>query len=159
MNFCIICGLVLISSLLNVYSSNFILNNRVEDIVGNYFLLFGNLIPVSLLLSLKVCKFIEIFRAKCLKKNISILNPNALEDLGKVEYVLVEKSILLENKDPIVNILMIGDQILLENINEVHDENDYKPMSSTFSKFLPNDFVSYEEFYDKISRNEITDRE
>ena len=72
---------------------------------------------------------------------------------------MVEKSILLENKDPIVNILMIGDQILLENINEVHDENDYKPMSSTFSKFLPNDFVSYEEFYDKISRNEITDRE
>ena len=161
MNFFIVCGLVLISSLLNVYSSNFILNKSVADIVGNYFLLFGNLIPVSLLLSLKVCKFIEIFRAKCLKKNISILNPNALEDLGKVEYVLIEKSILVENKDPVINVIVVGDQILLETnySNEGQYENDFEPMSTAFCKFIADDFIAFEEFNQRIKNNDLSELE
>ena len=144
-----------------MYSSNFILNKSMADIVGNYFLLFGNLIPVSLFLSIKVCKFIEIFRAKCLKRNISILHPNALEDLGKVEYVLIEKSILVENKDPLVNILIVRDQILLEtnDLNNSQYENDFKPISSTFNKFLASEYTSFKDFHQRIMNSDISEHE
>jgi hypothetical protein len=59
---------------------------------------------------------------------------------------LIEKSVLLENKDPIINILIIGDQILIEN-------------NKTNNKYLNNESASFQEFSNRIIFEEITDRE
>ena len=108
--------------------------NLWVDIVvrfGNWILIFGNLIPISLMVSLEGVKFIQ---ARIISKDLEMFtehnktgcqvqSSNLNEELGQVEFVFSDKTGTLTKNEMVFRKLVIGDEVYGEgSIEPIEDD-------------------------------------
>lgn len=93
---------------------------------GNWILIFGNLIPISLMVSLEGVKFIQ---ARIISKDLEmytehndtwcqVQSSNLNEELGQVEFVFSDKTGTLTKNEMVFRKLVIGDEVFGEDTME-----------------------------------------
>ncbi|CAD8171215.1 unnamed protein product [Paramecium octaurelia] len=113
--------------------------------LGNWILMFGNLVPISLLVTLETVKFCQAFLIQFDKKmslneqRCSVQSSNLNEELGQIRYVLSDKTGTLTKNQ------MIFKKICIDGTSY---GNDYQNIS-------PIDFVQFDDqtFIDKLNQN------
>jgi magnesium-transporting ATPase (P-type) len=136
-NFIIIFLLVLISSLVNYFFSNFLPADHPKDIIINYVILYCNFIPVSLFVCVRLSQFLEVLIIGYSNKKVFINNQRVMEDLGKVEYVLTVKSSIISEQDEVVSVFAIKDMIYINdkfNVEPKNPNSSYKLLKSATNR-------------------------
>ncbi|CAD8175781.1 unnamed protein product [Paramecium pentaurelia] len=114
--------------------------------LGNWILMFGNLVPISLLVTLETVKFCQAFliqfddKMKLNDQRCSVQSSNLNEELGQIQYILSDKTGTLTKNQ------MIFKKICINGIS-YGDDNE---------KNQPFDFVQFEDqaFIDKLNQND-----
>ena len=91
--FLAILAILLLSSVILSYE-----NSSYESFfvtIFRFILLYGGVVPVSLFIVVHVNRILHFFFTRKSCKNVKILNPNSLEDLGRIEYVVVDDQCLI----------------------------------------------------------------
>ena len=122
--------------------------------------LYCNLIPISLFLCIKICKLLEITVKGCFYEGVSVANSNIMEDLGRVEYVLIEKSVILTEKSLTISKLVVGDLIYVKerqnNDDSIRQSADRKPMWQNQPNYTEDyDLLTFEHLQYSIINNEM----
>ena len=111
--------------------------------LGNWILIFGNLVPISLMVSLETVKFIQAILIHKDKELVShkevdipceVQSSNLNEELGQIEYIFSDKTGTLTCNEMVFRKLIIGDQPFGLYFDE--DENGDKQLESDSSDDL-----------------------
>ena len=161
-NFGILCGIVIISFSLNALNSKFLPNGQLEGVFLNYLVLYSNMVPIFLFICLKLSRVFEAFRLKFSIPGFFLQKYNVLDNLEKVEYLLIEKSAILTEPDPVVSIFIIKDQFYIEEKKhrqlESTSENNYEYnlLCSNINKpALYEESLTFCQVSEKVSANEL----
>ncbi|CAD8093418.1 unnamed protein product [Paramecium sonneborni] len=113
---------------------------------GNWILMFGNLVPISLLVTLETVKFCQAFLIQSDEnmilnnKKCSVQSSNLNEELGQIKYILSDKTGTLTKNQ------MIFKKIFIDGVSygDYHSNNQ------------PIDFVEFDDhnFADKLLQND-----
>ena len=92
---------------------------------GNWLLIFGNFLPISLIVTIEMVKF---FQAILMSKNKNMIDKNNRksivqssnlnEELGQINYIFSDKTGTLTCNDMIFKYIIVGDKIFGEKKNE-----------------------------------------
>ena len=118
-------------------------------------MLYGNMFPISLYLSTSLLTLIQTLFLNKLNPNFKIFNPKSLENLGKIDYILTEKTGVLVQSPIQVQVCVIGETFyqLSQNkdesveLNEVHDfisSDKLEPVHVQSFDKLQNEVISEE---------------
>lgn len=103
----ILIGVVIIFSIISLILSVYIAENESFDNRGFIFLhflvLYGILVPAPVYILIDLIKLFKIFRIQK-KSSVNFRNGNILEDLGKIEYILADKTGTLTERE--INVSM-----------------------------------------------------
>jgi magnesium-transporting ATPase (P-type) len=99
-SFIVMISAIVLCLLIKYFYYDIELGNSVQELFFNFVILFSCLLPISFFVLLRIVKYTQtwlILRQESQKNqsSLSITNPKVLEDLGKVEYIITEKSGIL----------------------------------------------------------------
>ncbi|CAG9334460.1 unnamed protein product [Blepharisma stoltei] len=117
--------LVLFSSLMGTLFYDLKYNDTAIELICNLIILFSNLIPISLFVSLIIIRFFQIFRIQHNYTDIGFHTWNINEDLGQVEYILADKSGTLTKDLLTANVCVVGDDVYINESEETIDSYPY----------------------------------
>ena len=90
--------------------------DSITELVFYSFMLYGNLVPITLSLVLIVLELIGLFWIKKDFKGVKVNNPKVFENLGKVEYIFTEKTgVYAENE------LLVQNCYLNNELFQIHN--------------------------------------
>ena len=110
-NLGVMAGYVLVCSLLGYYNKNSLITDSFADLVINHIFLFHNLVPISFYLSFKISKILQAMVINRQSPEIQIKDPRVLSDLGKIEYIVTEKTGIITDEDLKIQFHIIKDLI------------------------------------------------
>ncbi|OMJ85620.1 hypothetical protein SteCoe_13034 [Stentor coeruleus] len=139
-NFTVMISAIILCLLINVFFYDLELGSTLQELFFNFVILFNCLLPISLFLLLRIVKYVQTFiilRQESQKSHsaLSITNPKILDDLGKVEYIITEKTGVLTETLLLVQTCIIQNSIYMhkesyeltkENLNQ--KESDLSPL-------------------------------
>jgi phospholipid-transporting ATPase len=110
--------------------------------LGNWILIFGNMVPISLMVSLETVKFIQAIIISKDKKLLTVKDKimcevqssNLNEELGQVEYIFSDKTGTLTCNEMVFRKLVIGSKPYGKNISKVISTGEDINKQSTFKK-------------------------
>jgi magnesium-transporting ATPase (P-type)/class 3 adenylate cyclase len=138
-NFALILVYLFLSFGLSYYNNSIIKDSWSDLLVYNLFL-FNNLVPGSLVISLKISKFLQMVLFNRKNPEIVIENARVFEDLGKIEYILAGKSGIL-----IENYLKVQTCIIKTKIFNLTDEPESSSLYNQESYLIDSDIGARQE--------------
>ena len=124
---------IVLSFFLGYFRKNSVLEDSFQDLAVNNILIFSTIIPISLYLSFKLSKNIQVFLINKKNSKIQVNKPEVLSQLGKIEYIITEKIGILTEDKVEVKICAIKDRI-------------YYSEDQSNSEYLSDDFIE-SDFY------------
>lgn len=132
-NFLVIVVLVLINCLIGLYMGR--LGFWDKDLGIAVVILYCDLIPISLFLSIAILNEIQAFLIHKRNPNVAITNCKVLEDLGRTEYILTEKKGILTSPTLEIFTCVIQDSFYVKNDQKKHPLFSRKSPNSILYKF------------------------
>ena len=111
----ILLPLLLIPVLINAFLSTFCPvfdeeSSNYFDKLVNFILLYNNIIPISLFVSLDLVRLAQSYRIHRLNPGISVRNTDVCEDMGQIEYMIVTKNGTLTDGSMHVKAILMGEK-------------------------------------------------
>ena len=103
--------LILLTSLFGEFSTKRENEDSSISLVFNSILLFGNLVPVTIYVSLELISLITLKYVNYNSQDYQLNNSKVLENLGQVEYIIAEKVGVLASKTPVVQACLISETL------------------------------------------------
>ncbi|OMJ84449.1 hypothetical protein SteCoe_14400 [Stentor coeruleus] len=141
-SFTIMIFAILLCFLINYFFYNLELGSTGQELFFNFVILFSCLLPISFILLIRIIKYTQtwlILRHESKKKqsSISIPNPKIIEDLGKVEYIITEKTGILTDNDLQVQTCIIQRSVYMCKENyEFYETNTLNHRDSDISPLI-----------------------
>ncbi|CAG9331911.1 unnamed protein product [Blepharisma stoltei] len=117
--------LVLFSSLMGTVYYDLKHQDTTIELIGNFIILFSNIMPISLFISLIIIRCFQVYKIQYSNKDIGFHTWSINEDLGQVEYILADKSGTLTKDVLTANVCIIGDEIYVNDCEETIDSCPY----------------------------------
>lgn len=120
-------------------------------------MIFGNFIPISLLVTIETVKFFQAYRIQVSKEMVgngtqcSVQSSNLNEELGQIDYIFTDKTGTLTQNEMIFKKLIVGNKIFP---SENPPKKIMKCQQSLSDKNIP--FVEFEDedFVNSIPTND-----
>ena len=112
-----------------------------QEVLSSNIILFGHMIPISLILSIEITQAIHSF---IIKRNsqVRVNSADLFSNLGMVEYIVTDKTGTLTENDLKISFCVIGGKVYWDRESPINDysedsENDYKklPGPQMFEEF------------------------
>ena len=116
-NFGILVFYVILNSTLGSQYKELDYKDTTIDLVFNTIVLYGHLVPITLYLGIEIMSFIKCQILNFRNKKFQVHNQNALKNLGKAEYILMEKSGVLVNGETLVQACLVDKDVYFDNSN------------------------------------------
>lgn len=119
------CGIVVVIAGISLILSEYVAQEPSFDNAGETFfhfiLIYGVLIPVPVYMIIDMIKIVKVIR---IEKSLGVTfrNGNVVEDLGRVEYILADKSGTLTEKEINVSMCLFKSQFF-SNIEDILDKD------------------------------------
>ncbi|CAG9328261.1 unnamed protein product [Blepharisma stoltei] len=124
-----------IQVIIGLLLGNAFYNNQV-DLVFNSILIVHRMIPSSLFLCVELSRIFQAWIIHKKYKGINFLKSSVNEDLGQVEYILIDKTGSLTKNELALKVCVIGEE--LYKIESLDDEDNEDGSNSSFKFLAPN---------------------
>ena len=111
-NFAIMVFFIFISFCFGYFSYNTILVDSADSLVINNILVFSNVFPISFVVAIKVSRILQTFLMNKKNPEAKVNDSIILTDLGKIDYIVTEKTGIITNENLRVHTCVIKDFVV-----------------------------------------------
>jgi magnesium-transporting ATPase (P-type) len=152
LNFLIIVFLVIISVVAASFHDQPLKNLLYESIVW-YIILYSNLISISYFIVLKISRILAVF-VIWLKNRRFDIDPMSLQELGRVEYLIIDKEDLIKHKNMKISSVFLKDQTFFrqKDIKKRNSVGDKENLIKSAGLTIKNDkkYIGFENLKDYL---------
>ena len=144
---------IMVSVLESKFKFGFFFSDQMTEAVIQTIILFSNLFPITLFLSLEIFEIINYKRLNWKNPRVLIKNPKSLEKLGLCEYIITESLGVFTDSTISIDSCSYLNLRYQGNIETLHQENfgsskeiEINELKSTTRNKIENDVKSFENF-------------
>ena len=133
------CAFIFLAWMIGVYHENC---GDGYQLAYSFLKISEDLVPISFFLVINFVRVGRVFQINRNCNGITVKDPECLEDLGLVEYVVADKTGTVTQNELSVQVCIIGEKVYWKQGNLSSDENaEFKESSRGFSKFETDNFT------------------
>lgn len=157
MNFILLILFILLTCFLGVYYKSLQFEDSSISLAFYSIAIYGNLVPVTLYLCTNIFKSVSsiILTASNYPHSPSIINTNIIDDLGKAEYIITERTGVLTDNQVKVQACLINNCLYKEEIQDSQEDQISESEANEQASITNKSLQEFENFSFEDLRNEI----